>query len=197
MGDQNEHDVRPHLGDCEIYQGALYVWSAESQHSSTTVVWPGSHREAFPKMMKDAAYKRNGSYGFHYSEVSEMEPSPGRTISAGWAKHARRVPVPAGALLLWSLRTMHTGWKGGPRLAQAVCLEPRSRRSSAERLSKMRLAALGLPSVHWASIAMQHDMSLGRPGVFNQRSTSAAQCGPSRDDVILPLRPAMRPKGLA
>mmetsp|Transcript_63446 Transcript_63446/g.112648 ORF Transcript_63446/g.112648 Transcript_63446/m.112648 type:complete len:138 (-) Transcript_63446:178-591(-) len=92
---------------------------------------------------------------------------------------------------------MHTGWKGGPRLAQAVCLEPVERRPLQERLSKMRLIALGLPSTHWASTAMQHDMSLGAPGVFsNDRTRARGPDGSSHDAALLPLRPALRPAGL-
>jgi len=194
----NKHDSRPGLADAEVFQGVLYIWSSEGDHASTTTAWPGSHTAVWEDLMQDADFKESGSAGFHYSEVRGMrDKTQARKLAAGWATGARRLPVPSGALLLWNSRTMHTGWKGGPRLAQTVCLEPTHRRPSQEQTSKMRLAALGLPSVHWASIAMQHDMSLGSPGVFNHHSVKARQCGPTCDDVILPLRPAMRPKGLA
>lgn len=196
--DQNKHDVRPGLADCEVYQGVLYVWSSEGEHASTTTAWPGSHTTVWEDMMQDESFKMSGSAGFHYSEVSQMQDrSRAQKLAAGWAAHARRLPVPSGALLLWNSRTMHTGWKGGPRLAQAVCLEPVERRPLQERLSKMRLVALGLPSVHWASHAMQHDMSLGAPGVFSRDCVSAkGKPGSHHDDVVLPLRPAIRPEGL-
>mmetsp|Transcript_135928 Transcript_135928/g.253985 ORF Transcript_135928/g.253985 Transcript_135928/m.253985 type:complete len:433 (+) Transcript_135928:75-1373(+) len=196
--DQNKHDIRPGLADCEVYQGVLYVWSSEDDHASTTTAWPGSHTTVWEEMMQDASFKMSGGAGFHYSEVSQMQDK-GRAqkLAAGWATHARRLPVPSGALLLWNSRTMHTGWKGGPRLAQAVCLEPVERRPPQERLSKLRLVALGLPSVHWASHAMQHDMSLGAPGVFSRDSVEAkGHDGSSHDRVQLPLRPAIRPEGL-
>merc|ERR1719254_252853 len=94
-------------------------------------------------------------------------------LAQGWAQSARRVLMPPGAMILWNSRTAHTGWKGGPRLAQAVCLEPASRRPEHERVAKLRLAALGLPGCHWASAAMQHDMSLGYAGIFSDEWAEA------------------------
>merc|ERR1711963_886365 len=51
--DQNASDQRfcddegKAVGDWEVFQGILYVWSSESSHASTTVVQPGSHHAAF------------------------------------------------------------------------------------------------------------------------------------------------------
>merc|ERR1712050_258819 len=96
---------------------------------------------------------------------SGLEPSDARDrLIQGWQAHGRRIPVPAGALLLWTSRTTHQGWSGGPRLAQPLCWEPRSRRDGIMRERKLRLAALGLPSTHWASLALPHELSaLSRP----------------------------------
>lgn len=195
--DQNSHDARPGLADCESYQGVLYAWpSGGDGCSSTTVVWPGSHRSVWPEMMKDPGCYARGAFGIHYSEIKEMtDRTCARTLAAGWARQARRAVVPPGALLLWNSRTVHAGWRGGPRLAQAVCLEPASRREERHRLAKLRLAALGLPSTHWASIGMQHDIVLGTPGYLERQSTEMSDCGSA--GVILPLRPAIRPMALA
>merc|ERR1712217_900298 len=108
-----------------------------------------------------------------------------RALAAGWASAARRVPVPAGALLLWNSRTIHTGWKAGPRLAQPVCFEPIERRSAKERISKLRLCSLGLPSVHWAGTAMQHDMALWDAGVLSDEKV-AAKDSKVAEGVVLP-----------
>merc|ERR1712079_367364 len=99
--DQNLHDVRPGLSDCEVYQGILYIWpSAMNGHSSTTVVWPGSHRNIWPELMKDSSFTDSGQAGFHYSEIRDMaDETSKRKLADAWAKEARRVPVPAGALL--------------------------------------------------------------------------------------------------
>merc|ERR1712224_1161847 len=114
-----------------------------------------------------------------------------------WQRDARRVIVPPGALLLWNSRTVHTGWRGGPRLAQTVCLQPAWERPEKERIAKLRLAALGLPSVHWARAAMQHDMSLGCRGVFEDLRVEARDGDGHPDSVTLPLKPAIRPAALA
>jgi len=198
--DQNRSDVREGLAECSIYQGVLYIWPAGPDGlNSTTVVWPGSHRDVWPAMMGDEQLARYGQAGMHYSEIQEMcDDTLAQRLAEGWSRHARRVCIPPGALLLWNSRTVHTGWRGGPRLAQTVCLEPASRRSPHERLSKLRLAALGLPATHWASVGMQHDMSLGSPGVFNQgvpQPKAPEEGDPST--AVLPLRPALWPAALA
>mmetsp|Transcript_87480 Transcript_87480/g.260968 ORF Transcript_87480/g.260968 Transcript_87480/m.260968 type:complete len:613 (-) Transcript_87480:32-1870(-) len=195
--DQNASDARPGLSEWESYQGVLYAWpSTPDGKCSTTVVWPGSHLTAWPEMMRDRSFGLSGKVGFHYSEISEMRDAAlGRQLAEGWALHARRVVVPRGGLLLWNSRTVHTGWRGGPRLAQTVCFEPASRRPEHERLAKLRLAALGLPSTHWASAGMQHDMILGDAGYFAARRR--ARRGWSPASSRLPLRQAIRPVGLA
>lgn len=201
--DQNAHDVRPGLADWESYQGVLYVWpSGADGGSSTTVVWTGSHRTVWPEMMEDDSFVDSGSAGFHYSEIRDMgDTDAARRLAAGWACHARRAVVPAGGLFLWNSRTVHTGWRGGPRLAQTVCFEPASRRSRGERLAKLRLAALGLPSTHWASTGMQHDIVLGDEGYIANLTWDGdeeAESGTvTAAGVGLPLRPAIRPMPLA
>lgn len=194
--DQNSHDVRPGLADCETYQGIFYVWpSTADMTCSTTVVWPGSHRSIWPEMMKDPSFVASGKSGVHYSEIMDMsDRESAQNLAAAWACHARRAVVPAGGLLLWNSRTVHTGWRGGPRLAQAVCFEPEARRPEAERLAKLRLAALGLPSTHWASVGMQHDIVLWDAGYAAMRQQTDHTKQSLRG---LPLRPAIRPAGLA
>jgi len=198
--DQNMHDVRDGLANNSSFQGALYVWEAGFDgKSSTTVVWPGSHRNIWPDMMTDEAFIGKGEFGMHYSEVQSMSKEEyARELAAGWQLQARRVVAPRGSLLVWNSRTVHTGWRGGPRLAQAVCLEPASRRPEPERIAKLRLAALGIPGTHWASAGMQHDMCLGYPGVFAAEPAEAEEDGNGDlSQVVLPLRPAIRPAALA
>lgn len=163
--DQNIHD--PDVGHHRIFQGVLYVWPSDGSdgttNPSTTVVWPRSHHEGGPygTLMADANIASVGKAGGNYCQISAMTPSPERTaLMAGWCDGARRVPVPAGGLLLWSSRTMHQGWAGGPRLAAPTCWEPAARRPDQALLRKLRLTALGLPSTHWACKGEQHSLSL-------------------------------------
>lgn len=194
--DQNKHDARYGMADRNIYQGVLYVWPAlEDGSSSTTVVWPGSHLDAWSDMMCDPKFRACGAHGINYSEIRQMQNGNRREdLARRWQDHARRVIVPAGSLLLWDSRTLHTGWQGGPRLAQAVCLEPSGRRSEAERLAKLRLAAFGLPGCHWASAGIQHDLCRSHRGIFENSTVKARhRSGQAPDQIILPLKSCVWP----
>ena len=172
------------IGQWTVYQGLLYCWSSESERASTTVVWPGSHLEPCDQIQ---ASVDNG--GHHFSMIGNVtDPAARASLMEGWTAGARRVPVPAGALLVWSSRTSHQGWSGGPRLAHPLCWEPKGRRSAAARDRKMRLAAVGLPTTHWASQGIPH----GRPPCFPQPPT-AARPGRGGQTVQLPMRSSLRP----
>lgn len=165
--DQNAHDdrFRDQLGHgvnkWDVFQGVLYVWDCASEHSSTTVVWPGSHKAVYERVMADEKVQRAGKQGRHFTLINGVaDRERAARLMSGWREGARRLPAPAGALVLWSGRTVHQGWRGGPRLAQPVCWEPAARRPAAARERKLRLAALGLPSTHWASLGLPH-MLLG------------------------------------
>merc|ERR1711920_1051895 len=126
--------------------------------------------------------------------MGEMMRGDGRQeLKRQFLQEARRVPVPAGGMLLWSSRTVHTGAQRGPRLAQPVCLEPQARRSSQERLAKLRMAALGLPSMHWASHGIQHDCVRLDNGYLTVGMDVMAQEGRRDADVVFPLRSKVRP----
>lgn len=196
--DQNDHDERIPCKQWEVYQGILYVWSSEATHASTTVVWPGSHKEAYAQYMSDPRIATRIARGKpHFTLISGMEPGAARArLSQGWEAQARRVPVPAGALLLFSSRTTHQGWSGGPRLAQPVCWEPVVRRDDLARERKLRLAVLGLPSTHWASLALPHELITQDHG-SEQRATPVDATGAAtHDEVIFPLRASIRPRAL-
>jgi len=197
--DQNLHDSRGDLGSIDEYQGVLYAWSCNQEDDSTaTVVWPQSYREAdetcaYMKLMEDPASRRLGQSGQHYTLLSTMRGDGRSELRARFLEEARRVPVPAGGLLLWNSKTVHTGVERGPRLAQAVCLEPQGRRSSNQRLAKLRMAALGLPSMHWASHAIQHDCVRLRRGYLTEGRDVQARDAEHPADVILPLRSRVQP----
>lgn len=192
--DQNDHDARILCKDWNVYQGLLYVWSSDdSSHRSTTVIWPGSHKAPYSDYMGDPKLRARIAEGKpHFSLISAMEAGAARDrLIRGWTAHGRRMPVPAGALLLWTSRTTHQGWSGGPRLAQPVCWEPRCRRDELMRERKLRLTALGLPSTHWASLALPHELStLQRPK--SQEAVEAAD----HEKVRFPLRFSIRSQAL-
>lgn len=171
--DQNDHDFI--IAQQDVYQGLIYCWSRSDRRSSTTVVWPGSHiPEVYDLYMKDA------------SMVQDLETRD--TLMQGWLSHARRVTVPIGGLLLWSSRTTHQGWSGGPRLAQPVCWEPRERRSAKVRGRKLALVALGLPSTHSASLGQPHNLVLQR----RPMATLPEQRGSSFGKTVLPMKATIK-----
>merc|ERR1711988_1109366 len=129
----------------------------------------------------------------HYTQISEMKGAKRQLLKKGFEQHARRVPVPAGGLLLWNSKTIHTGAQRGPRLAQAVCPEPAQRRSDHQRLAKLRMTALGLPSMHWASHGIQHDCIKLPKGYLTKGNEVKPREGSVHNQVLLPLDNAIHP----
>ena len=104
------------IGQWTVYQGLLYCWSSESERASTTVVWPGSHLEPCDQIQ---ASVDNG--GHHFSMIGNVtDPAARAALLEGWTAGARRVPVPAGALLVWSSRTSTKAERWAPPCAPAV-----------------------------------------------------------------------------
>jgi hypothetical protein len=191
--DQNDHDARVQCSEWDVYQGLLYVWGSTTSHASTTVIWPDSHKEPYADYMSDPNVQARIAKGKpHFTLISTMNPGDVRDrLIRGWEAGARRMPVPAGGLLLWTSRTSHQGWGGGPRLAQPLCWEPRVRRDEVMRERKLRLAALGLPSTHWASLALPHELSeLCQPNAV-QAAGSA-----DHEKVHFPLRREIQSRAL-
>ena len=149
-------DVNNHIrgGDHNCVQGILYTWSAEDPKASTTVIWPGSHRETYNALMEDSS-ARNGKSHFVTHLKIQDEETRDSILREGHSK-LKRVPVPAGALLLWDSRTSHQGWSAGRRLAQPVCYQPTYLRAKDAYLKKLWITAAGLLSNHWATIGKVH-----------------------------------------
>eukprot|EP01060_Flectonema_neradi_P025498 TRINITY_DN342_c0_g1_i2.p1 TRINITY_DN342_c0_g1~~TRINITY_DN342_c0_g1_i2.p1 ORF type:complete len:464 (+),score=90.17 TRINITY_DN342_c0_g1_i2:64-1392(+) len=148
-----DQSTKTDAGDILCIQSVLYTWSSETPDASTTVVCPGSHKGIFDKMMKFS------SASDHWVPHSTLAREVREDFYKYGRKEARRVPVPAGALLLWSSKVSHQGWKCGPRLAMPICWEPAKRRSEEARRRKLYMAACGIPSTHWASMGKIHPMA--------------------------------------
>jgi len=140
------------------FQGLLYVWPSTSEAASTTVVWPGSHRDVYDRMMSDGHAKQKGKSVFGQSvKLNRLEHERGLLPEA--IAGSRRVPCPAGSMLFWDSRTVHQGWGGGRRLAQPVCWEPRERRDRAALRRKIWMCATASPSSHSAAEGRLHGMA--------------------------------------
>jgi len=167
------------------YQGILYVWSSEGSDASTTVLLPKSHQAFYRRIMKDSRCPSKGQF-------VKLETLAGSTeLKAAFKEGARRIPVPAGALLLWDSRTTHQGWDGGPRLAQPICWEPRSSRSCDALERKRRCCVLGLATSHYASLGQLHSSQCET--LFLPKPLVVTLPGHGR----LQLRPTLRPVPLA
>jgi hypothetical protein len=130
-------------GQMECFQGVVYVWPANDD-TSATVVWPRSHRLVYPELM-------TRTFRGHFCSM-------GKEDYADFAANARRIPVPAGAMLLWNSKTVHQGIKGGARLAYPLCFEPTARRPRHALKSKVKCVQQGCPTSHWASLGRAHAM---------------------------------------
>ena len=147
--DQNAH-LQPE-GKYDVYQSVVYIWPADLD-TSATVVWPSSNQQYFQRLMNYT----NARGHFCMMPKSEF---------GVFAEGARRIPVPAGGMLLWSSKTIHQGWPCGPRLAVPVCFEPKSRRTEAALQRKIQCVQFGHPTTHWASLGKSHSMSSQCTGV--------------------------------
>lgn len=171
-------------------QGLLYVWSSEGESSSTTVVLPGSHRHMYETLMSDHASMERGRQSGGQSVRLNTLTDLGRreAVLCEAIARSRRVPCPAGSLLLWDSRTVHQGWAGGPRLAQPVCWEPRERRDAKALRRKLWMCAAGVPSSHSSSEARVHGMApRRRPEAVQRPRPGAPEEGLAMVASILPF----------
>mmetsp|Transcript_1972 Transcript_1972/g.3053 ORF Transcript_1972/g.3053 Transcript_1972/m.3053 type:complete len:439 (-) Transcript_1972:105-1421(-) len=151
--DQNK--AIPDSGDWDIYQSILYVQGSDAEKGlSTTIIWPKSHKEHFSELMDDDGIKKLTA---HYAPITRMSNRErAALLDTQYLKEGRRIPVPAGGLLVWSSRTIHQGHAGGRRLAMPVCWEPRDRRPEAILRRKIRMLLMGFASTHWAALGNTH-----------------------------------------
>lgn len=172
--DQNHRSGLTHL----CAQGVLYIWPSTGEHASTTALWPGSHLEPFQRLMRDghAIQKGRKALGSQSVRINCLKDYTERASLAEQAiAGTKRVPCPAGSLLLWDSRTIHQGWAGGPRLAQPVCWEPKSRRDEKARLRKLYCCAAGVATSHSSSEGRVHGMArVGAPRCERGSATKPA-----------------------
>lgn len=174
-------------------QGVLYVQPSEGESSSTTVVWPGSHRHVYSEVMSDAtAAERGLRFGGQSVRLNQLtDPRRREALLAQAVSGSRRVPCPAGSLLLWDSRTVHQGWSGGPRLAQPVCWEPRERRDEGATLRrKLWMCAAGVSSSHSSSEGRVHGMAPRQPPA-PQPAGASQEGAPARVASLVPYGVAL------
>jgi len=150
--DQNHATGLTHM----CAQGVLYVWPSTDDNASTTALWPRSHTDTYTRLMRDplASSRSNSVRLSQLHNLYEREDLAAQAVAG-----TRRVPCPAGSVLLWDSRTVHQGWEAGSRLAQPVCWEPRMRRDEQTLLRKLFMCVTGTPSSHSSSEGRVHGMA--------------------------------------
>mmetsp|Transcript_25908 Transcript_25908/g.63951 ORF Transcript_25908/g.63951 Transcript_25908/m.63951 type:complete len:249 (+) Transcript_25908:305-1051(+) len=149
-------------GQWRVYQSVVYIWSCDL-NSSCTVVWPGSHLTVFPELMK--VPHGNG----HFCRCPE-------SWNPQFVQHARRIPVPAGGMLVWDSRTIHQGWPLGRRLAVPVCFEPCERRGAEALVRKEQCVVDGIATTHWASLGVRGGSETFHHGIVLAGGVALKHC---------------------
>jgi hypothetical protein len=146
-------DQNSNIDNCTwpCYQSVLSIEPTMTKHDWTTVIMPGSHKSIWPLL--DVAAVNYKKYK-HFTPIKIMADN---RINAQYLYEAKRIPLPAGSLIIWNSKTIHQGWNGGQRLAMPVCWEPKALRSKQAYNRKLRIVCSGLATTHWASFGYQHD----------------------------------------
>jgi hypothetical protein len=186
--DMNVH--RDGVESWQVFQSVVSLWPQLGTEVSTTVVWPGSHRHTFDELMRAPGVAADCGQYVRLEKLEGQGPD-GAWINERYVREARRVPIDAGSMVIWSSKLMHQGWSKGPRLAVPVCFEPRERRSQVAFNRKVRLCASGVPTTHWASLGIQHSLSLDEVRRGRRLSVGVAE-----DDLYLPILESMAPTSL-
>ena len=172
----------------KVYQAIVSLWPQHGYSSSTTVVWPSSHKDIFDTLMKSEGLEHCDQF-VRLEHITGLE---GARIRERYLHEARRVPMNSGSMIVFDSKLIHQGWNKGPRLALPVCWEPKERRDPTVTLNrKIRLAASGLPSTHWASLGRQHGLT--QDVAWESRALSM---GGAMNCIDLPLIGACPPSTL-
>lgn len=168
------HVDQPVVGGNACFQGILYIHPSTAETSSTTALWPKSHLKSLYRkdLLQDpadvkkwdeelAVHNIPTDSGVLYGHVMHTKLEnwpPEEKIWHAALEGVKRVPVPAGSLLLFDSRTVHQGWNSGHRFAVPVCWEPRERVGRDATARKLCLAAGGFATSHSPSEGRVHPL---------------------------------------
>jgi len=176
-----DQNINVDIGSSNIYQGILYVWDSTNEMTSNTVVIPKSHKDEYLRLLSaipESMY--NGHSNMYFDRIpDETERDLMLDI---WREKARRIPVPAGGLLIFNSRTIHQGYQGGLRLAQTICWEKKTIRSEEAYMRKLQACIMLFPTTHWASLGIHHPVS------FGTKLREAKYDGRKHHNNVLPIK---------
>eukprot|EP00754_Rhynchopus_humris_P035438 Rhum_TRINITY_DN1696_c0_g1::Rhum_TRINITY_DN1696_c0_g1_i1::g.4627::m.4627 len=182
------------------FQGVLYTWGADDDTASTTVVWPGSHKSTqgeggdlslYDRLVRDESLSTVSRR--HHCTHMKCDPTLRRELVEGSLEHARRLPIPAGSLLVWHPKLSHQGWAAGRRLAAPICFEPRKHRAPDALRRKLWLCAAGLPSSHWATLGKVHTRQEELCQTTSEATPDTAPVPSDTHQVLLPCYASILP----
>jgi len=177
--DQNIHVKK---GSPDSHQGILYVWDSTKHGTSNTVVIPKSHKNEYFELLGDIPEQSyDGHNGIYITSIPDLKEK--ERLLKVWCEKSRRIPVPAGALLIFNSRTIHQGYQGGLRLAQTVCWEPKIYRTEDALIKKLQACVMGIATTHWASLGIHHGVSF-----IKSKPQKYAGTGKFHHRNILPLK---------
>jgi hypothetical protein len=92
------------MGSDNSYQGILYVWDSTTSNTSNTVLVPKSNNNEYYELFKSIPKEL---YDGHSLYISTIPDSIVRNkFLEMWNNKSRRIPVPAGALLIFNSKTI-------------------------------------------------------------------------------------------
>ena len=143
-------------------QGVFHLTDCLTSDTANTAVWIGSHHEEIYRPLQQAIVPNTKTD--HEMYLWDLPEKLKDQYHQGWIKHARQVPVPAGAMLLFNSRCIHQCYNttGGYRVAVPISWEPKSIRDQHPDgrkmlINKLRQVLQGQPTTHWGSLGITNE----------------------------------------
>lgn len=156
-----DQNINIHTGCVNSYQGILYVWDSTEANTSNTIVIPKSHKNEYNELLAAIPESMYDGHSLYLSNIPDRVDA--KMLYEKWDTKSRRIPVPAGGLLIFNSKTIHQGYQSGYRLAQTICWEPKECRSQDALKKKMEACHMGIATTHWASLGIHHGVSFIKP----------------------------------
>ena len=158
--DQNTklQEGKTNMGSALSLQGILYVWDCTKEGTSQTVLLPASHNDESLRLLHGINPEQYNEFG-HGLYIRDTDQDTQKYLLNAWKTKARRIPVPAGALLVFDSRIIHQGFQDGYRFAQTICWEPKINRLKDAYIRKLQAIYGGIATTHWASMGVHHGVS--------------------------------------
>jgi hypothetical protein len=158
MWAHTDQNIKLKTGSDPSFQGLLYIDSATTEGTSNTVVYPCSHTDEYIRMMTSIPDElHDTNHTIHISAIPDDDIR--NELIDKWNKKCRRIPVPAGSILIFNSKLIHQGYPAGTRLVQPICWEQKVYRHEKAYRQKLQACLYGYGTTHWASLGLIHGAS--------------------------------------